>query len=65
MERHVVKALEAIFSPLVVNGLSDSEAEVIAVEPASAKRQRAFLTERQEKLAEGDRILQDFIKIAA
>jgi hypothetical protein len=39
---------------MVVNGLSDSEAEAIAVEPASAKRLRAFLEERVDKLTNGD-----------
>jgi hypothetical protein len=35
-----------IFSPVVVNSLTDSEAGAIAMEPAAARRQRKFLEER-------------------
>jgi hypothetical protein len=57
VERHIVRGLEEIFSPVVVNGLSDPDVEGIASEPASAKRQRAFLEDRIAKLKEGHEIL--------
>jgi hypothetical protein len=31
IERHVVKGLEEIFSPVVLNGLSDSKAEAFSI----------------------------------
>jgi len=50
VERHIVKGLETIFSPVVVNAMSDAEVEEIAMEPVSAKRQRDFLEDRIKKL---------------
>ena len=64
IERHIVRGLEEIFSPVVVNALSDSETEAIASEPASAKRQREFLEDRIGKLSEGYKILRDVIRSA-
>ena len=64
VERHIIRGLEAIFLPVVVNDLSDSETEAIASEPASAERQREFLEDRIRKLKEGHRILQDVIRSA-
>ena len=57
IERHIVRGLEKIFSPVIVNGLSDSDVDGIASEPTSAKRQRAFLDDRISKLKEGRNIL--------
>lgn len=56
IERHIVRGLENIFSPVVVNGLSDGEVEAIASEPASTRRQREFLEDRISKLEEGHEI---------
>jgi hypothetical protein len=53
IERYIVRGIERIFSPVVVNGLTDSEAGAIAMEPAAARRLRKFLEERIAKL--GDR----------
>ncbi|KAF4625919.1 hypothetical protein G7Y89_g12245 [Cudoniella acicularis] len=53
IERHIVRGIERIFSPVVVNGLADSEAEAIAMEPAATRRQRRFLEERTAKLGDG------------
>lgn len=64
IERHIVRGLEEIFSPVVVNALSDHEKEAIASEPASAKRQRGFLEDRIGKLNEGYNILRDVIRSA-
>jgi hypothetical protein len=59
IERHIVRGIERIFSPVVVNGLTDSEAEAIAMEPAAARRQRKFLEERIAKLGDGHAILKE------
>lgn len=56
IERHIVRGLEKIFSPVVVNAMSDAEVEAIASEPLSAKRQREFLEERMKKLRDGNAI---------
>ncbi|KAH9217655.1 P-loop containing nucleoside triphosphate hydrolase protein [Leptodontidium sp. 2 PMI_412] len=56
IERHIVRGLEKIFSPVVVNAMMDAEVEAIASEPLSAKRQRNFLTDRIKKLEDGHEI---------
>ncbi|KAM0802080.1 dynamin family protein-like protein [Usnea florida] len=56
IERHMIRGLEKIFSPVIVNGLKDSEAEAIASEPTSSKRQRQFLEDRIAKLKDGQKI---------
>ena len=61
-ERHIVRDLEKIFSPLIVNDMSDTEVEAIAAEPPAAKRQRAFLEDRVNKLKDGHRILKGFMR---
>ena len=48
--------LERIFSPVVVNAMSDIEVEAVASEPLSAKRQRDFLNDRIKKLKDGHEI---------
>ncbi|QSZ32353.1 hypothetical protein DSL72_001927 [Monilinia vaccinii-corymbosi] len=53
IERHIVRGLENIFSPMLVNHLSDAEVEAMASEPASAKRRREFLEDRIAKLKAG------------
>ncbi|KAK1050072.1 hypothetical protein LTR74_017147 [Friedmanniomyces endolithicus] len=44
IERHMVRGLDKIFSPLDVNNLSDEDVLEVASEPASVKRKRDFLT---------------------
>ncbi len=56
IERHIVRGLERIFSPVVVNAMLDAEVESIASEPLSAKRKRDFLTDRIKKLQDGHEI---------
>jgi hypothetical protein len=51
-----VRGLEKIFSPVVVNAMSDTEVEAIASEPLSARRQREFLEDRIKKLQDGHEI---------
>lgn len=56
VERHMIRGLEKIFSPIVVNGMSESEVERLASEPAAAKRHREFLVDRIQKLKDGQKI---------
>ena len=56
VERHLIRGLEKIFDPVIVNGLSDAEVEAIASEPAAAQRQRRFLEDRIQKLGDGQKI---------
>ena len=65
VERHMIRGLEKIFSPVVVNGLTDSEAEAIASEPAGARRQRRFLEDRVAKLRDGQSIFRSVMGSAA
>lgn len=56
VERHIVRGLEHIFSPIVVNALNDKEVIAIASEPLDAVRRRAFLEDRISKLEAGQAI---------
>ncbi|KAI1357413.1 interferon-induced GTP-binding protein Mx [Xylaria arbuscula] len=56
IERHIMKKLKEIFSPLKVINLSDSKIESIVSEPSSTKRQRLFLQDRIKRLEEGQDI---------
>lgn len=62
IERHIVRGLEDIFSPLTVSKWSDAEASGIAAEPASDIRQREFLQDRLAKLRAGHDILRRVMK---
>ncbi|KAF2966504.1 hypothetical protein GQX73_g7045 [Xylaria multiplex] len=53
IERHIIRGLKDIFSPLVVNAMSDNEAKAIASEPLPVRRQRDFLDDRIKKLEDG------------
>ena len=64
IERHIIRGLEKIFSPITVNSLSDADVEAIASEPPSARRQRDFLVDRVTKLDDGQKILRDVISKA-
>ncbi|MCJ1391418.1 hypothetical protein MMC18_004282 [Xylographa bjoerkii] len=57
VERHIVRGLEKIFSPLTVLSMKDAEVEAVASEPPSAKRKREFLGDRLEKLKKGQSIM--------
>ncbi|KAE8453918.1 hypothetical protein EG329_007694 [Mollisiaceae sp. DMI_Dod_QoI] len=58
IERHIVRGLESIFSPVVVNNLEAGQAEALALEPAAARRHRDYLVEQDKKLKEGHEIFQ-------
>ncbi|KAL9126644.1 MAG: hypothetical protein Q9217_004334 [Psora testacea] len=64
IERHIVRGLEKIFSPVTVNNLSESESQAIASEPSLAKRHREFLEDRIGKLTDGHQVLRDVTSIA-
>ena len=51
-----MRGLEKIFSPVVVNAMSDTEVEAIASEPLSAKDQRDLLENGIKKLQDGHKI---------
>lgn len=59
IERHLVRGLDEIFSPIQVNTLSDNEVLKIAAESASARRHRDFLVDRLEKLKNGQTIFRE------
>jgi hypothetical protein len=61
IERHVVRGLEKIFSPVVVNALTDAEAEAIASEPAAAKRRREYLEDQIRRLTAGHEIFKSVL----
>ncbi|KAI1318792.1 ankyrin repeat-containing domain protein [Xylariaceae sp. FL0255] len=56
IERHIVRGLEDLFSPLKVIDLPDDKVRAIVSEPDTTKRQRAFLTDRAKRLQEGQDI---------
>ncbi|KAI1114245.1 interferon-induced GTP-binding protein Mx [Nemania sp. NC0429] len=53
IERHIVHGLEDIFSPIVVNSMSNVEVEAIASEPLPTRSLRDFLNDRINKLEAG------------
>jgi hypothetical protein len=59
VERHIVRGLETIFSPVVVNRLSNEEATNIASEPLAARRQREYLNDQIAKLEAGKEIFRN------
>lgn len=58
IERHIVRGLEKIFSPVVVNNLEAAQAEQLALEPAATRSRRDYLEEQIKKLEEGHEIFQ-------
>ncbi|KAG6362736.1 hypothetical protein INS49_007829 [Diaporthe citri] len=56
VERHIVRGLHNMFSPLVALDIPTPKIESMVSEPPVAKRQRDFLTDQAEKLREGNRI---------
>ena len=61
IERHMVRGLDKIFSPVDVNNLSDEDVLKVAAEPPSVKRQRDFLQDRQKKLLSGKDIFREIL----
>lgn len=57
IERHIIRNLGDIFSPMVVSQLTDDEIQSLTAEPASIRRQRQFYEDRLAKLQEADMIL--------
>ncbi|KAK0109260.1 hypothetical protein ONS96_003082 [Cadophora gregata f. sp. sojae] len=56
IERHIVRGLELIFSPVVVSSLEPAQIEALASEPAASKHHREHLEEQIRKLEEGHEI---------
>ena len=65
IERHIVRGLQDVFSPMTVYRMSDAETLRIAAEPQSAQKQRQDLQEKVKKLRDGNEILQDLMGSAA
>jgi len=60
-----MRDLEKIFSPVIVNGLSNAETGEIASKPPSARRQRDLLKSKIKKLNEGRSIFRSVMRSAA
>lgn len=56
IERHLVRGLHDIFSPMVVVNMPDEKVGGMVSEPTAAKRQRTFIADRVKKLEEGQEI---------
>ncbi|TGJ82147.1 hypothetical protein E0Z10_g6598 [Xylaria hypoxylon] len=56
VERHLVRGLDRIFSPLRIINLPNYKIEAIVAEPEYIKGQRLFLADRVKKLEEGQQI---------
>ncbi|KAI0156558.1 interferon-induced GTP-binding protein Mx [Xylariaceae sp. FL1272] len=56
IERHVMKRLMEIFSPLNIFSLPDDKVQAIVAEPSSTKRQRLILQDRIAKLEQGQQV---------
>lgn len=64
IERHIVRGLENIFSPVVVDTLTEEDVAGLASEPAISKRERNRLSEDLTKLEEGRRVLRRALRVA-
>lgn len=61
IERHLVRDLHSIFSPMVVINMPDAKVEGMVSEPSATKRQRIFLNDRVKKLEEGQEIFRSIL----
>jgi hypothetical protein len=59
IERHLVRGLDKIFSPLDVNQLSDDDVVKVVSEPAAIHRKRQNLDDKKGKLLRGREIFRD------
>ncbi|KAI9892241.1 MAG: hypothetical protein M1814_001700 [Vezdaea aestivalis] len=55
-ERHLIRGLETIFSPLTFLDMGDAEVEALAAESPSTQRRRVHLEDQVKKLKAGQRI---------
>lgn len=61
VERHLIRGLDKIFSPLQVSEWNDAAVLKVAAESAPARRRREFLVDRLEKLKNGQLIFREVI----
>ena len=61
VERHLVRGLDKIFSPVQVAKMDDNEVLKVAGESAPARRHRQFLVDRLEKLRNGQMIFREVV----
>lgn len=62
IERHMLRGLEDIFSPLVAIDMPDLKLQSIVSEPSATKKLRVFLTESVHKLEDGQQIFRDVLE---
>ncbi|GAB7347738.1 hypothetical protein MBLNU459_g5290t1 [Dothideomycetes sp. NU459] len=60
-EEHIFHDVENVFSPKMVNRMTDEELEFLASEPDDAKRERVHFQDQLEKLQIGQKILKKAI----
>ena len=65
IERHIIRGLEHIFSPVVINSLSDGEVEALASEPTTTRTQRESLEDRISELEKGCEIFRGLMGSAS
>lgn len=56
VERHIVRDLQNIFSPMIALNMPDTKLENLVSEPPATRRQRTFLKDRISKLEDGEKI---------
>ncbi|TLD03281.1 uncharacterized protein PgNI_12235 [Pyricularia grisea] len=61
IERHMLRGLEHVFSPLVVAAMDDTEVKSVALESSAIHHQRKFLLDRISKLEESRGIFQNAV----
>ncbi|KAK7704093.1 hypothetical protein SLS64_008651 [Diaporthe eres] len=62
IERHIVRGLHDIFSPMVAVNMPDTKVESMLSEPRVTRRQRASLSDLIKKLEEGEEIFRDVLE---
>ncbi|KAJ5471832.1 P-loop containing nucleoside triphosphate hydrolase protein [Penicillium diatomitis] len=63
IERHIIRGLEHIFSPVKVSQLLDTEALALAAEPDSTKTEREALAEKVRMFTNGKMILNELMSV--
>lgn len=63
IERHIIRGLEHIFSPVKISQLLDAEVLNIAAEPDSTKKEREVLAEKVRMLTNGQVILNELMSV--
>ena len=62
IERHMIRGIETVFSPITVAQMSDDEVYRIACETAQLQRKREMLAEKAKVLQNGQEIMRRIIR---